>query len=317
MLISIRRAVAVREAALAGALVLWALGPAAMAQPARSTSDTRASDSPLADDLRRGFEARLAAVADALDGVLGYAIVDLKGGQRFERLADEPFPTASTIKLAVLYELLRQADEGRVALDRPSPLDRRQVVAGSGILQHLQEPVLSLRDHATLMMILSDNSATNVVIDAVGMDRVNARMDALGAVPSRLRRRMMDVEAARRGDENVASPGALARMASLLWSGEGLSESAGADARRILERVGGQIRRAVPARVPVFSKTGSLAAVRAEAAVVDLEGRPFAIAVMTTYLASDSDGDRAILRIAEAAFSYFERLARGGAYGRQ
>lgn len=295
---------------LTGALLVAGPFTGAGAQPP-------APESRLAEDLRLGFERRLTAIADGIDGVVGYAIVDLEGGQRFDRLATEAFPTASTIKLAVLYELLAQADEGPLTLDQAAPLDPAQVVAGSGVLQHLREPVISLRDHAALMMILSDNTATNVVIDAVGMDRVNARMHALDATPSLLRRKMMDVEAARRGDENVASPAALARTVTLLWRGDGLSGHGRDEGRRILRQVTGQVRRAVPARVPVFSKTGGLTAVRAEAAAVDLEHRPYALAVMSTYLASDSDGDRAIFEIANAAYHYFARLASGGAYGRK
>jgi beta-lactamase class A len=302
---------------LTGLLVALLSAGATPAAQTPAASDKPASDSPLAAELRRAFEARLGSIAAGLDGVVGYAIVDLESGQRFERLPDEPFPTASTIKLAVLYELLKQAEEGRVDLDEVAPLDRARIVAGSGVLQHLRSSALSLRDHAALMMILSDNTATNIVIDAVGMARVNARMETLGATPSLLRRQMMDAAAAARGDENVASPAALAQTATLLWQGEGLGEASRDEARRILRQVGGQIRRAVPSRVSVFSKTGSLAAVRAEAAVVSLEHRPYAIAIMTTYLASDQDGNDAIFEIAEAAFSYFERLALGGAYGRK
>jgi len=303
-------------AALLVGLVSTGVAPAA--QPiSAGPGQPAAADAPLAADLRRAFEARLDAVVQDLDGVAGYAIIDLTTGRRFDRLADEAFPTASTIKLAVLYEMLKQAEEGRLDLDRIAPLDPAQAVAGSGILQHLRAPSLSLRDHAALMMILSDNTATNVVIDAVGMDRVNARMQGLGVTPSLLRRKMMDAAAAARGDENVASPGALARTATLLWRGEGLTAASREEAHRILRQVGGQIRRAIPARVLVFSKTGSLAAVRAEAAVVDLEGRPYALAVMTTYLAVDADGDRAVFEITSAAHAYFERLAAGGAYGRR
>jgi beta-lactamase class A len=272
----------------------------------------------LQTELRQQLHARLDATAAQLDGVLGYAIVDLESAEAVAaRLADEPFPTASAIKLAVLYELLKQADEGSRTLTTPIALDRAQVVGGSGVLQHLFAPLLSLADHAALMMIVSDNTATNVLIDAVGMDRVNARMKGLGMADMLLRRHMMDGAAARRGDENVASPASLARIAQLLWRGDGLTADRREMAVQILYQVNGSIRSAVPRRVRVASKTGSLDGVRAEAAVVELDGRPFALAAMTTYLRVDADGDRAIREVADAAFGYFERLAAGGAYGRK
>lgn len=277
-----------------------------------------AQPGPLQQDLHKQLKVRLDEVEERLDGVLGYVVVDLTSNERVAaRLESQPFPTASTIKLAILYELLKQCEEGKLALDKPARLDRAQVVAGSGVLQHLSTPTLSLADHAALMIILSDNTATNVVIDAVGMANVTARMNALKLGDILLRRKMMDGAAARRGEENVASPASLAKTAEMLWRGEGLEKQSRDAAVRILYEVPGAIRRAVPARVRVASKTGTLDGVRAEAAVVELEARPFALAVMTTYLRNDPDGDRAIGQVADAAFSYFERLALGGAYGRR
>jgi beta-lactamase class A len=277
-----------------------------------------AAQGPLQAELKVQLVRQLDAVAANLNGVVGYRVVDLTSGETVAaRLDAQQFPTASTIKLAILYELFAQADAGTLALDTPAPLAKSQVVGGSGILQHLSGPVLSMRDLAALMVIVSDNSATNVVIDALGMDRVNARSAKLGLADMRLRRKMMDGAAARRGDENGASPGSLARIAELVWKGEGLTTASRDAARKMLHAVPGQIRDAVPAGISVASKTGTLDAVRAEAAVVELPGRPFALSVMTTYLANDADGERAIHDIAAAAFSYFSRLAAGGIYGRK
>ncbi|MCA1585616.1 MAG: class A beta-lactamase-related serine hydrolase [Acidobacteria bacterium] len=274
--------------------------------------------SPLAGELQHALHKRLDAIASALDGVIGYAVIDITSGESIaSRLADEIFPTASTIKLAILYELFKQNDEGGLAIDRPVALGREQIVGGSGILQHLSSPALSLRDHATLMIALSDNTATNVVIDAVGMSAVAQRLQALGLSNIKLRRKMMDTKAALRGDENVASPTALARMATHLWQGEGLTEASRESARRMLRAVGGSVRSAVPSHVAVSSKTGSLDGVRAEAAVVELDGRPFALAVMTTYLKNEADGVTAIRDAASAAWDYFSRAATGGMYGRR
>jgi beta-lactamase class A len=272
----------------------------------------------LQDELRARLVSRLAAIVAEVDGVVGYTIVDLTTARPVAaRLEREPFPTASAIKVPILYELLRRADEGTLALDTPTPLSRAQVVGGSGVLQHLTTPALSLRDHAALMMILSDNTATNVVIDAVGMTEVTARMQALGLGDILLRRKMMDAAAVRRGDENVASPASLLKATEMLWKGQGLSAARRDVARDILRLVPGAIRSAVPSRVDVFSKTGSLAGVRAETAIVDLAGAPFGLAVMTTYLEDDAAGSRAIGEIAAAAFAYFDRLATSGAYGRR
>lgn len=269
-------------------------------------------------ELRGQLQRQLDAISTHLDGVIGYLITDLTSGERVAaHLEKQSFPTASTIKLSILYELLKQSDDGRLDLKTPRDLTRAQIAGGSGVVQHLDLPRLSLRDHAALMIILSDNTSTNVVIDAVDPAKVNARMASLGFSDILLRRKMMDAEAVRRGDENVASPASLARVAELLWKGEGLSPSSRELALKLLHEVPGQIRSAVPRTIPVASKTGTLDAVRAEIAIVDVPKRPFSIAVMTTYLKVDEDGERAIGAVAGAAFSYFDRIATGGAYGRR
>ena len=299
-----------------GAVCVITLFPTATGaqSPAPATPTAGMLQAELAAQLARSLD----RIAASLDGVVGFIVTDLTTQERVAaRLERELFPTASAIKLSILYELLKQSEAGALALDSPMPVSRAQLVGGSGIVQHLTTASLSLRDHATLMMMVSDNSSTNVVMQAVGMDQVNARMTALGLGDIRLRRLMMDAAAVKRGDENVASPQSLAKAAELLWRGEGLKPGSKDIALGMLKLVSGSIRQAVPSRVAVYSKTGSLDGVRTEAAVVAIEGRPFSLAVMTTYLGQDSDGSRVIREVAGAAYSHFDRLATGGAYGRK
>ena len=152
------------------------------------------------------------------------------------------------------------------------------------------------------------------MIDAVGvLANVTARMKTdRDSATCLLRRKMMDDAAVRRGDENVASPVSLLKATELLWKGEGLTPARRDIGRELMRLVPGAIRGAVPTRVVVYSKTGSLAGVRAETAIVDLPAAPFGLAVMTTYLKDDAAGSRAIGDIAAAAFSYFERIAASG-----
>jgi beta-lactamase class A len=285
---------------------------------AQSPAPSAPPNGPLQQELSARLVRTLESLATGLDGVIGYVVTDLTTRERVAgRLEGEIFPTASAIKLSVLYEMMKQADAGTLALDAPVPVNRAMLVGGTGVVQHLTTASLSLRDHATLMIMVSDNSSTNVVINAVGMDKVNARMASLGLGDIRLRRLMMDGAAVTRGDENVASPHALARSAELLWRGEGLTAESRSAALGMLALVTGSIRQAVPARVPVYAKTGSLDGVRTEAGVVGIEGRPFSIAVMTTYLKDDTAGGQVIREMTAAAFSHFERLAASTAYGRK
>lgn len=263
------------------------------------------------------FARQLQSIAEGLDGVMGYTVVDLTNGDRFERLADREFPTASTIKLAILYELFVQADAKRVDLDRPFPLPASARVGGDGVLKELSAPSLPLRDYATLMALVSDNTATNALIDVLGMPAVDARMDALGLKTVRLRRRMMDTAAAREGKENVASPRELAALLDTIRQGTGLTPASREAALDILTREKSTaLTRGLPEGTRVASKPGSLDGVRADTGIVFVEKRPYLFVAMCAWLADDVAGERAIEAASRAAYAYFSRLAQGGAYGR-
>ena len=282
--------------------------PSAAQEPPAGTAGT----------LEAQFAVRLDEIARRVDGVAGYCVVDLTSGTRFTRLEKEVFPTASTIKLAILYELFAQAQEGRLSLDQPRTLDRAAAVGGSGILFELGTPSLSLRDYAILMVVMSDNTATNVLIDAVGMTNVNKRMQALGLVDTKLRRQMIDLAAARRGDENVSTPAEIARLLEAYFRAEGLQPASAAAALDILKkRKSTALTRGVPGSVPVASKPGGLEGVQVDAGIVYLPKRPYIVSVMTTWLYRDQDGEKGIEDISRAAYEYFTRLAAGTAYGRQ
>jgi beta-lactamase class A len=276
-----------------------------------------AQDSASRTELRDKTQKQLASVADGLDGVMGYVVIDLESGERFERLPSETFPLASTIKLSILYELFKQAEEGRLKLDEVRALERREAVGGDGILYHLSAPAMPLRDYATLMVVLSDNTATNLLIDAVGMDNVARRMAALGVKGLQLRRKMMDLAAARRGDENTGSPADLARLLTIIYRSEGLSKKSSDDILAILAKPKrSALRDSIPADVRVADKTGTLDGVEADAGIVYVPGRPFVFVATTTFLKSNAAGEAAIRAASRAAFDYFDRIAKSSEYGR-
>jgi beta-lactamase class A len=185
------------------------------------------------------------------------------------------------------------------------------------VLRELTAPSMALRDYATLMIVLSDNTATNFLIDIVGMEKVNARMRALGLPQTRLRRRMIDLEAARRGDENVSTPAEIAKLLQVLYRGEGLSSKSHDAAIAILQKEKTTpMRRGIPSDIPVANKPGSLEGVAVDAGIVYLKNRPYVFSAMTTFLDSEEKGDAAITAASRATFEYFSRLAHASDYGR-
>jgi beta-lactamase class A len=266
---------------------------------------------PLPSALRATFEKRVRDIAAQVDGVVGYTILDLTTGERIGHLENETFPTASAIKLAIVYELFKQAEEKKINLGEMVTLDRKQAVGGTGVLVEMGTPTLSVRDYAVLMVTLSDNTATNVLIDRLGMDRIATRMQGLGLSGTKLRRHMMDTAAARRGDENVSTPDELARLLQAM--NDGMPQ-----AIELLKKPKeNRLRKGLPEGVVSADKSGELEGVRVDTGIVFAKNRPYALCVMTTFLKDEAEGERAIEAMSRAAYEYFSRLGAGGALGRR
>jgi beta-lactamase class A len=269
-------------------------------------------------ELRAKLQRDLEKIAAEFDGVMGIAAKDLTSGETFLVNADAVFPQASSIKIPILLELLRQAQQSKLKLDERVELKRASMTEGSGVLQRFGDgtSALSLRDIATLMIVLSDNTATNILIDRVGMENVNGLLRELGLKETKLQRRMMDVEAGRASRENLSTPREMAALLELLHAGKVLDAPHTALAIEILKYPKStSLRRGVPPQVEVANKPGGIPGVACDSGIVLLAGRPYAISVMTTYGRDEEAAGRAIAEASRAAFAYFERLARSNAYG--
>ena len=265
------------------------------------------------------LEANINEVDRGLDGVLGVAILDLGSGKKFVLRGDDVFPQASSIKIAVLAELYRQAQAGKLKLTDLYTVQAADLVPDSTIMGGLTPGVtrITLRDLATMMVAVSDNSATNVLIDRVGMENVNALMDSLGFSHTRLRRKMMDLKAASEGRENISTPAEMMALLEDLYRGKVLNKEMTADFFIMLSTPKSSfIPRDLPEGLKIANKPGELEGVRNDSGVVFVENRPYVICVMTTYLHRERDGEEAIAKISAAAYRMFDRLARASEYGR-
>jgi len=257
-----------------------------------------------------------------LDGVLGVHILDLTTGHSFSLHADEVFPQASTIKLAVLAELYRQSQEGgegKAKLTDLYTVQKSDLVPDSFIMGGLTPGVTRItnRDLATMMIAVSDNSAANVLIERVGMNNVNARMDSLGLKHTRLQRKMMDLKAASEGRENLSTPREMATLLADIYAGKLLNNAMADDFFAVLStgKRDSALRNALPDDARSANKSGELEGVRNDCGVI-FAARPFAMCVMTTYLHHEKDGEAAIAQIGAAAYSMFDRLGRASEFGR-
>lgn len=274
-----------------------------------------ASESTHHADLRAKFEAELAAIDADFEGTFGARFVDLTTGEAVSLNADRVFPTASTIKVPILVELFRQAESrpGLLAQQRPFAVNG----AAEGGMARLISPgsSLSLEDIAKLMINLSENNATNILIDEVGMDSVNALTASFGLKTMRLQRKMLDRDSQARGAENIASPAdAAALMTRIARCELPVSQPACARIREIMEidQPPHPAKDGIPRNIPIAFKWGGLEGVSAGWAIVDLPDRPYVFAIMTSF---GTDNAAAVRAASDAAYSYYGRLARANAYG--
>ena len=197
--------------------------------------------------------------------------------------ADRPFPAASVIKVPVMMALYADAADGRI--DLAEQLTTGDRVDGSGVLRDMPDAAaLSVRDLAALMMILSDNTATNRVIERLGVERVAALMTQWGLTATALRRKMYDFEAAKRGLENVATASDLVALLERLVAG-GCRDRATSDAvLAIMARCEDdrKLRRFLAPNTRVPSKSGTLDGSRNDVAVLSGPSRTVAVAVFTS-----------------------------------
>ena len=265
------------------------------------------------------LEKSILDIDGGLDGVMGVAVVDLTDGHKYLLHANDVFPQASSIKICVLAELYRQAQQGKLKLTDLYTVNAADLVQDSDIMNGLTPGVtrITLRDLATMMVAVSDNSATNVLIDRVGMDNVNAFLSKQGLRDTRLRRKMMDLKAAGEGRENVSTPSEMLDLLQALYRGEILDQEMTADFFKVLStHKESFIPRHLPDDLKIANKPGELEGVRNDSGVIFLNKRPYILCVMTTYLRHERDGEEAISDIALAAWRMFDRMARASEYGR-
>jgi beta-lactamase class A len=265
------------------------------------------------------LESDIQQIDQHLDGVMGVAIEDLTSGDHFYLREDEVFAQASSIKITVLANLYLQAEEGKLKLTDLYTVQSSDLVPDSDIMGGLTAGVtrLTLRDLATMMVAVSDNSATNVLIDRLGMQNVNAMLDSLGLTHTRLRRKMMDLQAAKEGRENISTPREMMTLLDVLYHGKVLNKQSTADFFKMLStNKDSFIPRDLPAGLVVANKPGELEAVRNDSGIVFVEGRPYVICVMTSFLRNERDGEEAISKLSFDTWRMFDRLSRATEYGR-
>ena len=264
------------------------------------------------------FRTTLGDIVRTTDGVVGVSVLDLKSGERFGVNDSLVFPQGSAIKIPVLVELYRQADAGIIKLDERVSLRGADQVAGTGVVQYFTEgqSMLSLHDLAVLMIVLSDNAATNVLIGKVGMSAVNSTMVSMKLPAIKLQRLMIRARESAVGNENVATPAQAAELMRRIHTCElPMAKTRCDELRRLLEiPKDGAFPASVPGSVHVAWKPGTVEGVETSWGLFALPGNPYVVTAMVNY-SDEAAGQAALRRVADAAYEYFRRVTRASAFG--
>jgi len=263
---------------------------------------------------------KLTALLERHPGEVAVAVKDLRDGETFAYRADEPMPTASLIKLPIMVEAYRQAAAGQLSLAAPVVLRYEDKVPGSGILTaHFSAGAsFPLRDAIRMMIAWSDNTATNLVVDRVGIASTSRLMKELGCPETQLHskvfRRDTSIAPERSRQFGLGSTTAneMIRLLEKLHRRE-LVDAAASDS--MLEHLRAcqdstTLPSGVPATVRVAHKTGAVTGVRTDAGLLELPGRSIAICVLTRKNrrepgAAGDPGERLCGEIARVVYEQF------------
>jgi D-alanyl-D-alanine carboxypeptidase (penicillin-binding protein 5/6) len=268
---------------------------------------------------------RLLPLITAHEGEVALAVEHLPTGVRFLHRADEPMPTASLIKLPIMVEVYRQAAEGRLSLEEPLTFRAEDRTPGSGILTPHFSPGASfpLRDAVRLMIAYSDNAATNLVLARIGLPATNQTMERLGLPNTKVHAFVFRPESSiapqrsRQFGLGSTTASEMLRLLKLLDAGELVSREACQAMREHLRQCQDRrMGRLLPPGVKVAHKTGSVAAVRTDAGLIEAPGGTIALCVLTRNNADqrfvdDNAAEVLTARIARVVYEFFERPQAG------
>lgn len=246
---------------------------------------------------------------DQLDGDAGIVVKNMKTGESFMFHEDILFPSASIIKLPILWKLFKKIEAKQAALKDIILLQDQDKVGGFGILKELHSGLnLSIKDLATLMIILSDNVATNILIDLLGMEAINDSCKDMGLNATILQRKMMDAEAKKKGLDNFTSPRDILCILENFLTSEDLTNESKIEILDILKKqqCNNKLPVFIDSNVAFAHKTGDLPGVEHDAGILFLEDKPIIIVVLTKNLKDNMEGIKFNNEIGKMVYNYFK-----------
>jgi|LSQX01.1.fsa_nt_gb beta-lactamase class A len=251
------------------------------------------------------LEEKLKEYIDTQKGNVAVIIKNLKNNSEIKINSDMEFPSASIIKIAIMSELFNKINQGIYEIDDIIEIKEEMKTGGDGILKELYSGhKFTLKEICTLMIIVSDNTATNILIDLLGLDNINIAANKLGLKKTKLQRKMMDSLAVKEGRNNFTSADDFALILELIYKCENVNEIYSNMMLNILKKqqVRGRLDLYLPEEVVIAHKTGDLDNLEHDGGIVFLPDREYIICVLTNEVVSNKDGREIIGTISKMVY---------------
>lgn len=216
-------------------------------------------------------------------GNICLSFYDLDDEEGFSVNEDKKVRSASMIKLLIMAEIMNQSKNGKISLDTKIKVGKKDKVGGSGILKEFDcEHEFSIKELMTLMIIVSDNQATNILIDLVGMDNINLMGKRLNLKSASLQRKMMDIKALEKGRDNYISAKDVKVILEKIYRKTLVDEKSSELMLDILLRQHERQRlgRFLDEEVKIASKTGDLDKLENDGGIFFLENKNYILVVL-------------------------------------
>lgn len=272
----------------------------------------------------KDLESRIAPLAQAHKGRVAVAVKNLKTGESYSLNASEVMPTASLIKLPVMVETYWQAVEKKVKLETTLTFKKEDRVPGSGILtQHFSDgATFPLRDAVRLMIVYSDNTATNLVLDQIGIPGTNVRMESLGLKNTRINAKVfkgsttsIDPEATKKYGLGSTTANEMVQLLEMIEAGKVITPEACKEMLKHLKACDDKntIARYLPTGMDLAFKTGAVSDSRTGAGIAYTKAGPVAFCILTTgnedkRWSRENASEVLLANVAKEVYDYFGKI---------
>ncbi len=253
------------------------------------------------------LEDRVTVISKSFNGEYSYVIKNIdKPFCEISRNENKAFPAASVIKLPIAAVALRAVKEGRVSLSKKFKITAKDVAGGSGIIKTMPMPVvLTFQEIIEIMIVNSDNTATNKIIDILGYRYLNKGFKGLGLKHTVLRRKMMDFSKRKRGVENYTSASDTVSILMEIYNGKLIDRDTSQMLLSFLskQKINDRIPRYLPKNIKVAHKTGLERGVVHDAGIIFSSKGDYVICVFTKKVKDYSKAKKFIARVSLATYN--------------